>query len=130
MSELGFQSRLNLPYGQALEKVTEALKVEGFGVLNSIDIKEIMKKKLDVDFRQYNILGICNPSLAHKALTARLDAGLMLPCKVIMYEDGSGTVINILDPLSMTQLIQDPALDLVAAEARVRLERVHAALQN
>ena len=79
MAELGFQSTLNLSYDLALEKVTEALKAEGFGILTSIDVKETMKKKLDVNFRKYTILGACNPPLAHKALTARPDVGLLLP---------------------------------------------------
>ena len=130
MSTLGFQSKLNLSYEKALEKVTEALKAEGFGVLTSIDVKETMKKKLDVDFRKYSILGVCNPPLAHRALTARPEVGLLLPCNVIIYEEGDGTVVNIIDPLSMTDFIQDPALDPVAAEARQRLQRVSAAIQN
>ena len=129
MAELGFQSTLNLPYDLALEKVTEALKAEGFGILTSIDVKETMKKKLDVDFRKYTILGACNPPLAHKALTARPDVGLLLPCNVIVYEEGDRTVINIIDPMSMTNFIQDPALESVAAEARQRLERVSKAIQ-
>ena len=126
MSELGIQSKLNLPYEIALEKVIEALKAEGFGVLTSIDVKETMKKKLDVDFRKYTILGACNPPLAHKALTARPDVGLLLPCNVIVYEEGDGTIVNIIDPLSMTSFIQDPALDSVADEAAKRLNRVAA----
>jgi uncharacterized protein (DUF302 family) len=130
MAALGFQSTLNLSYDLALVKVTEALKAEGFGVLTSIDVKETMKKKLDVDFRKYTILGACNPPLAHKALTARPDVGLLLPCNVIVYEEGDGTVVNILDPLSMTNFIQDPALESVAAEARQRLERVSEAIQK
>ncbi len=130
MSELGIQSKLNLPYEIALEKVIEALKAEGFGVLTSIDVKETMKKKLDVDFRKYTILGACNPPLAHKALTARPDVGLLLPCNVIVYEEGDGTIVNIIDPLSMTSFIQDPALDSVADEAAKRLKRVAAAIQK
>ena len=130
MSELGFQSTLNLPYETALGKVTEALKVEGFGVLTSIDVKETMKKKLDADFRKYTILGACNPPLAHKALTARPDVGLLLPCNVIVYEEGDATVVNIIDPLSMTSFIQDPALESVAEEARQRLKRVSEAIQE
>lgn len=124
MSELGFLSVLKLPYEAALEKVTAALKVEGFGVLTNIDVKETMKQKLGVDFRKYSILGACNPPLANKALTARPEVGLLLPCNVIVYEEGDGTVVNIIDPLSMLELIQDPALDSVAREARERLERV------
>jgi uncharacterized protein (DUF302 family) len=130
MTELGFQSTLNLPYEAALEKVTAALKAEGFGILTSIDVKETMKKKLDVDFRKYTILGACNPPLAHKALTARPDVGLLLPCNVIIYEEGTGTVVNIIDPMSMTNFIQDPALDSVADEATNRLKRVAEAIQK
>ena len=130
MSELGFQSTLNMPYETALEKVTAALKVEGFGILTNIDVRETMKKKLDVDFRKYSILGACNPPLAHKALTARPDVGLLLPCNVIVYEEGDSTVVNIIDPMSMTNFIQDPALDEVAEEARQRLKRVSEALQK
>ena len=118
MSELGFQSTLNMPYETALEKVAAALKVEGFGILTNIDVRETMKKKLDVDIRKYSILGACNPPLAHKALTARPDVGLLLPCNVIVYEEGGSTVVNIIDPMSMTNFIQDPALDEVAEEAR------------
>ena len=130
MSELGFQSKLNLPYETALEKVTVALKAEGFGVLTNIDVKETMKKKLDADFRKYTILGACNPPLAHKALTARPDVGLLLPCNVIVYEEGDATLVNIIDPLSMTNFIQDPALESVAEEARQRLKRVSEAIQK
>ncbi len=129
MSELGFQTILNLSYEAALEKVTAALKTEGFGVLTSIDVRETMKKKLDVDFRKYSILGVCNPPLAHKALTARPDVGLLLPCNVIVYEQDGGTVVNIIDPLSMTNFIQDVALDPVAEEARQRLRRVADAIR-
>ncbi len=130
MPELGFQSTLDLPYEAVLEKVTEALKAEGFGVLTSIDVKETMKKKLDADFRKYAILGACNPALAHKALAARPDVGLLLPCNVIVYEEGEATVVNIIDPLSMTNFIQDPALESVAEEARQRLKRVSEAIQG
>ncbi len=130
MTELGFQSTLNLPYESALEKVTNALKAEGFGILTSIDVKETMKKKLDVDFRKYTILGACNPPLAHKALTARPDVGLLLPCNVIVYEEGDTTIVNIIDPMSMTNFIQDQSLTAVADEAHQRLKRVSEAIQK
>ncbi len=130
MTELGFQSILNLPYESVLEKVTDALKSEGFGILTSIDVKETMKKKLDVDFRKYTILGACNPPLAHKALTARPDVGLLLPCNVIVYEEGNTTVVNIIDPISMTNFIDDQSLVAVANEARQRLKRVSEAIQK
>ncbi len=130
MSELGFKSTLKLPYETALEKVTEALKAEGFGVLTSIDVKDTMKKKLNADFPKYAILGACNPPLAHKALTAWPEVGLLLPCNVIVYEEGNAIVVNIIDPMSMTHFIQDPALEQVADEARTRLKRVAEALQQ
>jgi uncharacterized protein (DUF302 family) len=130
MTELGFQSTLKLTYEAAIEKVTEALKAEGFGVLTNIDVKDTMKKKLNVDFRKYAILGACNPPLAHKALTAKPDVGLLLPCNVIVYEEGDATIVNIVDPLSMLSLIQDPTLEQVATEARARLQRVAEALRK
>ncbi|MBI5965783.1 MAG: DUF302 domain-containing protein [Chloroflexi bacterium] len=130
MSELGFQSILNTPYEIALEKVTEALKAEGFGILTNIDVRETMKKKLDVDFRKYSILGACNPPLAHKSLTARLDVGLLLPCNIIVYEEGDATVINIIDPMAMISFIQDPVLETVARDAHQRLKRVSEAIQQ
>ncbi len=130
MPELGFQSIVDLPYEAVLEKVTEALKAEGFGVLTSIDVKEPRKKKLGADFRKYAILGACNPPLAHKALTARPEVGLLLPCNVIVYEEGEATVVNIIDPLLMSNFVQDPALESVAEEARQRLKRVSEAIQG
>lgn len=130
MSELGYQSTLSISYENALEKVIEALKAEGFGVLTSIDVKETMKKKLDVDFRKYTILGACNPPLANRALTARPDVGLLLPCNVIVYEDGDSTVVNIIDPMSMVNFISDPGLEEVAKEAAEKLKRVSAAIQD
>ncbi|MFO7586016.1 MAG: DUF302 domain-containing protein [Anaerolineales bacterium] len=130
MTELGFQTRLDLPYEAAIERVTEALKDEGFGVLTSIDVKETMKKKLDVDFHKYAILGACNPSLAHKALSARPDVGLLLPCNVIVYEEDGQSVVSVIDPLAMFSFIHDPALQPVVDEARQRLSRVAESLRK
>ena len=130
MNELGFQTTLHLGYESAIEKVTEALKAEGFGVLTNIDVKETMKKKLDVDFRRYAILGACNPPLAHRALSARPEIGLLLPCNVIVYEEEKGTVVSITDPLAMFRFADAPELEPVAAEARQRLRRVATALEN
>lgn len=113
-----------MPYEEAVVKVTDALKAEGFGVLTTIDVKDTMKKKLDVDFRKYTIMGVCNPPLAHKVLSTRLDMGLLLPCSVIVYEDGDGSIVNILDPLSMTDFIPEPELKATMGEARARLKRV------
>lgn len=130
MPELGFKSTLKIPYDEALVKVSDALKAEGFGVLTSIDVKDTMKKKLDVDFRKYSILGVCNPPLAHRALSTRIDVGLLLPCTVIVYEEGDGAVVNILNPLAMTELIPEPELQAVMGEARARLARVSEALNR
>jgi len=124
MTELGFQTTLKLDYETALEKVTEALKVEGFGVLTSIDVRETMKQKLDVEFRKYAILGACNPRLAHRALSARPDIGLLLPCNVLVYETDGGTAVNITNPLAVFGFIDDPAVAPVADEAHERLQRV------
>ena len=125
-----FKTKLEVPYDQAVEKVTAALKGEGFGVLTEIDVKTTLKKKLDVDFRKYVILGACNPPLAHQALQAELDLGLLLPCNVIVYEEDGGSVISIVDPLSMLGVVQNPELNLVADEARSRLQRVVAAIND
>ena len=130
MPELGFKSTLKMSYDEALVKATDALKAEGFGVLTSIDVKDTMKKKLDVDFRKYSILGVCNPPLAHRALSTRIDVGLLLPCTVIVYEEGDGAVVNILNPLAMTELIPEPELQAVMGEARARLARVSEALNR
>lgn len=110
-----------------MTKATAALKEEGFGVLTEIDVKDTMKKKIDVDFRKYTILGACNPQLAHLALNAELEIGLLLPCNVIVYEEGDGSVVSIVDPVSMMQMADADALAPVA-EARARLERVRDAL--
>ena len=124
----GFRTKLDLPYEEAVEKVTAALKEEGFGVLTEIDVKATLKQKLDVDFRKYAILGACNPPLAHRALTAELEIGLLLPCNVIVYEEEGGSVVSIVDPIAMLGVVENPGLQPVADEARARLERVAKAL--
>jgi uncharacterized protein (DUF302 family) len=129
MAQLGFQVTLTLPYEEALSKVTELLKSEGFGVLTSIDVQKTMKEKLNADFRKYSILGVCNPPLAYRALTTRPEIGLLLPCNVIVYEEGDKTIVSIIDPLSMMNFIQDPQLEPVSQEATARLKRVTEALQ-
>lgn len=116
--------RLDLPYEQAVETVMAALKDEGFGVLTEIDVQETLKKKLDVDFRKYVILGACNPPLAHQALTTELEIGLLLPCNVIVYENDGGSVAAIVDPISMLGVVANPELNPVAEEAKTRLQRV------
>jgi len=115
---------LDIGYDAALAKLPDALKAEGFGVLTEIDLRDTLKKKLDVDFRRYKILGACNPTLAHKALTADLDIGVMLPCNVIVYEnDDLKAVVSAIDPLQ-TIAAQHPRLREIAEEVRARLGRV------
>jgi uncharacterized protein (DUF302 family) len=124
----GMVTLLDVPYEEAITRTTEALKEEGFGVLTEIDVKATMKKKLDVDFRRYIILGACNPNLAYQALTLEPELGLLLPCNVIVYEDEGGTTVSIVDPAQMLSVASNAALEPVATEARERLQRVAAAL--
>jgi len=127
-ADYSLATRLDVPYEQAIEKVTEALKDEGFGVLTEIDVKATLKKKLDADFRRYIILGACNPQLAHQALQTDLEIGLLLPCNAIVYEDGDGSAVALMDPLMMMQVSGHPQLEPLGREARERLDRVLAAL--
>jgi len=133
MHETPYGLRVELPitYDQALERATAALKAEGFGVLTSIDVRDTLKKKLDAVFRPYTILGACNPPLAQRALQAELEAGLLLPCNVIVYESGPGTsVVAAMAPLPMIGVVGDnPRLAEVAREADERLRRVMKALE-
>jgi uncharacterized protein (DUF302 family) len=131
-TDYAFRTHVDLPFEAAIEKATAALKDEGFGVLTEIDVKATMKKKLDVDFRKYVILGACNPPLAHRALSNELEIGLLLPCNVIVYEDDDqmGSVVSIVDPISMLGVVINPNLDAVAGEARARLQRVLASLDT
>ena len=124
----GFSKTLELSYGEAIEKVTEELKKEGFGILTSIDVKDTLKKKIDVDFKRYVILGACNPVLAHKALLTEEELGLLLPCNVIVYEKGSKTVVSIFDPRMMTEIAGNDLLKPVAEEAKAKLVKVLEAL--
>ncbi len=116
---------VNAPFDGAISQVTEALSREGFGVLTEIDVKATMKKKLDVDFRNYRILGACNPPFAHKALEAEDKIGTMLPCNVIVQEREPGVVeIAAVDPVSSMQAVDNPSLAPVAQEIQQRLQRV------
>ncbi len=123
-TKTGLRTHINLPMEQVIEKVTAALKAEGFGVLTEIDMKATLKKKLDVDFRKYVILGACNPALAHQALNTELEIGLLLPCNVIVYEEDDASVVSIVDPITMLDVVEKPTLKSVAVEARTRLQRV------
>ena len=130
VSQLGLTVRLNRNFEAALAQVTAALKAEGFGVLTEIDVKETLKKKIDVDFRPYKILGACNPSLAYRALSAAPEVGLLLPCNVtVSYVEDNVTEVAIIDPLSMLGFVNHPDLEPIAEEARARLDRVAKALQ-
>ncbi len=130
VADYALRKTLSLPYEEAVERVVTALREEGFGVLTEVDVKATVKEKLDVDFRKYVIMGACNPPLAHQALSTDLDIGLLLPCNVIVYEDAGESVVAILDPISMLDVVKNPDLDPVAEEARTRLKRVAKALEG
>jgi uncharacterized protein (DUF302 family) len=136
VSAIAFEVRLpGDSYDRAIEKVTAALKVEGFGILTRIDVHTTLKEKLGAEFRPYAILGACNPPLAHKALAHKAEVGLMLPCNVTVEAapDGTGCVARIGDPKAMMtvgEFDRDPVFREVAGEARRRLERVAAALRG
>ncbi len=119
-----YRSR-QMSYDQAIEKVTAALQTEGFGVLTRIDVKDTLKKKIDVDFRNYIILGACNPHFAHKALLAEPKLGAFLPCNVVVEQAGQDFVeISIVDPIAMMASVNNPQLSELAAEVREKLQRV------
>ena len=116
---------VNVTFDEAIEKVTEALKSEGFGILTEIDIKATLKKKLDVDFYNYKILGACNPPFAYKALLAEDKIGTMLPCNVIVQEKIAGQVeVSAVDPAASMQAIENEELQEIATEIRARLQKI------
>ena len=122
----GLSTTVPLPYDQALTRTREALAGEGFGVLTEIDVAATLRTKLNVDFRPYMILGACNPPLAHRALQAELDIGLLLPCNVVVYasDDRSSSVVAALDPVEALSLSGSEAVRPIAEEVRGRLQRV------
>ena len=124
-----FSKSCRLSFEDAIKKIVEELKKEGFGILTEIDVKETLKKKLDVDFRKYKILGACNPPFAYQALQAEDKIGTMLPCNVIVQETAEGTVeVSAVDPVASMQAIHNPQLEGIAEQVRAKLEKVIANL--
>lgn len=129
-SQLGATVRLNADFEDVLAKTIDALKTEGFGVLTEIDIKETLKKKLNVDQLPYKILGACNPTLAHRALTAAPEVGLLLPCNVTVRQLQDGAIeVALVDPMTMLGVVDRSELKPIAEEAKERMNRVVQALQ-
>ena len=125
VKEYAFSTLLDISYEEAVSKVTDALKEEGFGVLTEIDVKSTLKKKLNVDFRKYVIWGACNPPYAHRTLQADLDVGLLLPCNVIIYEtDDKKAYVSALNPVSALEIINSDELRKIAGEVSEKLKRV------
>ena len=131
VNAIGMIVRINTDFASAVERTIAALKAEGFGVLTEIDVQETLKKKINVDFPAYKILGACNPPLAHQALTAAPEVGLLLPCNVTVRQVDDGVVeVGLVDPLAMLGVVANPALKPIADEAAARLKRVQDALTN
>ena len=125
ITEYAFSTVLDASYEDAVSKVTDALKEEGFGILTEIDVKSTLKKKLGVDFRKYVILGACNPPYAHRTLQADLDVGLLLPCNVIVYEtDDKKAYVSAFNPVSALEVIKNEELRKIAEEVSEKLKRV------
>ena len=125
MASFGIQKTLDTGFDDALAKVPKALEAEGFGVLTEIDVQQTLKKKLDVDFRRYRILGACNPPFAHQALQQSLDVGLLMPCNVIVYEtDGGRTIVSAVDPMQTMAAQGDPAMRPLAEAVQQKLRKV------
>ena len=120
-----FNKTLDLSFDDAVSRVTEALKKEGFGILTEIDVKETLKKKLDVDFKKYKILGACNPPFAYQALQIEDKIGAMLPCNVVVQESGEGNIeVSAVDPIASMQAVQNPDLQEIAEQVQAKLRSV------
>ena len=126
----GFNVILDTDLDTAISKVTEALKVEGFGVLTDIDVQAVMKAKLNIDREPYRILGACNPVLANQAISAEPDIGLLLPCNVVVRQQEDGRInVGFMDPAAVLKLVDSPDIGKLAEEVKTRLERAAAALK-
>lgn len=128
MINYGFTKELNDSVEEVIRRITEELKKEGFGILTTIDIKEKLKEKLNIDFKKYVILGACNPPAAHQAICAEENIGLMLPCNVIVYEKGSKTILSIIKPSVAMQMIDNNDLKQLAETIEAKLKNVFNAL--
>lgn len=126
----GYARSLNLPFPEAVERARAALKAEGFGVLCEIDIKDKLREKLGVDFRNYVILGACNPPFAYQALQRELNIGLLLPCNVVVYEQEGRAVVAAIDAMKMLSVVDNPALDATAEQVNAALRRVIDGIQD
>jgi len=120
----GFSERINVPYEEAVEKIKAALKEQGFGVLTEIDVRATLKKKLNVEFEKYVILGACNPPFAYKALQTEEEIGLLLPCNVIVYEPEEGvSVLSAINPMEAMSIVDNPSLEDIARKIGEKLKR-------
>jgi len=122
--DYGFSKTVDLSFEETINKVTEELKKEGFGILTTIDVKDTLKSKIDVDFKKYTILGACNPPFAHKALLAEEEIGLLLPCNVIVYEKEDKSAVSFFNPALMSKVVENKALNPIADEVKEKLQRV------
>ena len=122
--DYGFSKTVDLSFEDTINKVTEELKEEGFGVLTTIDVKDTLKNKINVDFKKYTILGACNPLFAHKALLAEEEIGLLLPCNVIVYEKEGKSAVSFFDPFLMAKVVENENLSPIAGEVKEKLQRV------
>lgn len=119
-----YTRKLNISFARALDKVRQELSKEGFGVLSEINVKDTLKRKLDIDYENYFILGACNPSLAYQALKIEKKIGLFLPCNIVVYEDGDGVFASAILPTAAMSIVDNPPLKEIAKEAEGRLKKV------